>query len=76
MFIDIRLLTTGVDVIHRWAVPGLGVKIDSVPGRLNGTSIYRDRPAIYYGQCSEICGTNHAFIPIVVERVPAEVFSD
>jgi cytochrome c oxidase subunit 2 len=71
---DVRLLTTGADVIHSWAVPSLGVKIDSVPGRINGIPLFSRRPAVYYGQCSEICGAYHAFMPIVVETVPVEVF--
>jgi heme/copper-type cytochrome/quinol oxidase subunit 2 len=55
--------------LHSWAVPSLGVKCDAVPGRLNQTSIFIKREGVYYGQCSELCGTNHAFMPIVVEAV-------
>lgn len=63
----IRILTTSIDVIHSWTIPSLGIKIDSTPGRLNQSLIYIYRPGLYFGQCSEICGTNHRFIPIVIE---------
>ena len=66
----IRIIVTSADVLHSWAVPSLGVKCDAVPGRLNQISILVQREGVYYGQCSEICGTNHAFTPIVVEAVP------
>nr|AND50124.1 cytochrome oxidase subunit 2 [Sphagnum tumidulum] len=65
----LRMIITSADVLHSWAVPSLGVKCDAVPGRLNQTSIFIKREGVYYGQCSEICGTNHAFMPIVVEAV-------
>nr|ULQ69099.1 cytochrome c oxidase subunit 2 [Cyperus difformis] len=65
----LRMIITSADVLHSWAVPSLGVKCDAVPGRLNQTSILIQREGVYYGQCSEICGTNHAFMPIVVEAV-------
>ena len=68
----IRLIVTGADVIHSWAVPSLGVKIDAVPGRLNQTSILAERPGIFYGQCSEICGVGHGFMPIAVEAVSVQ----
>jgi heme/copper-type cytochrome/quinol oxidase subunit 2 len=55
--------------LHSWAVPSLGVKCDAVPGRLNQVSLFVQRDGVYYGQCSEICGTNHGFMPIVVEAV-------
>lgn len=64
---NIRIITTSIDVIHSWAIPSLGIKIDSTPGRLNQTNILINRPGVFYGQCSEICGTNHRFIPIVIE---------
>lgn len=64
----IRLLITSVDVIHSWSVPALGLKIDSIPGRINQTILFVYRPGLYFGQCSEICGINHRFIPIVIER--------
>ena len=57
------------DVIHRWAIPSLGIKADAVPGRINSTRLLRARPGLFYGQCSEICGANHRFIPILVNRV-------
>jgi len=70
----IRFIVTGTDVIHDFAVPALGIKIDGVPGRLNQTSVIIDRPGVFYGQCSEICGTYHGFMPSVVEAVDAEGF--
>nr|AGV54365.1 cytochrome c oxidase subunit 2 [Phaseolus vulgaris] len=68
----LRVLITSADVLHSWAVPSLGVKCDAVPGRLNQISTFIQREGVYYGQCSEICGTNHAFMPIVVEAVSTE----
>nr|WAB70154.1 cytochrome c oxidase subunit II [Osteocephalus yasuni] len=65
-----RTLITAEDVLHSWAVPALGVKTDAIPGRLNQASFLVSRPGIYYGQCSEICGANHSFMPIVVESLP------
>lgn len=67
--VNIRLLITSGDVLHSWAVPALGVKVDACPGRLNQTSVYIKRTGVFYGQCSEICGINHGFMPIVVEGV-------
>lgn len=66
---SIRLLITSSDVLHSWAVPSLGVKMDACPGRLNQVSLYMTKRGIFYGQCSELCGINHAFMPIVVEGV-------
>ncbi len=66
----IRVIVTGADVIHSFAVPSFGVKIDAVPGRLNETWFKVDEPGIYYGQCSELCGANHAFMPIEVDVLP------
>uniref|UniRef100_A0AAU6QDK8 Cytochrome c oxidase subunit 2 n=1 Tax=Aspidophiura sp. TaxID=3135528 RepID=A0AAU6QDK8_9ECHI len=66
---DIRVITASTDVIHAWCVPSLGFKLDAVPGRLNQTYIFINRSGIFYGQCSEICGSNHSFMPIVVESV-------
>nr|YP_010872890.1 cytochrome c oxidase subunit II [Pheidole megacephala]WGV34090.1 cytochrome c oxidase subunit II [Pheidole megacephala] len=63
----IRILTTSMDVIHAWTVPALGIKMDSTPGRLNQTMLLMNRPGLFFGQCSEICGINHSFMPIVVE---------
>ena len=65
----IRIIVSAADVLHSWAVPSLGIKCDAVPGRLNQTSIFVKREGLYYGQCSEICGINHGFMPIVVEAV-------
>jgi len=65
----VRLIITAADVLHCWTVPSLGVKVDAVPGRLNQTSFLTTRNGIFYGQCSEICGINHAFMPIVVKAV-------
>nr|YP_010379960.1 cytochrome c oxidase subunit II [Gymnothorax undulatus]YP_010759011.1 cytochrome c oxidase subunit II [Gymnothorax miliaris]YP_010809125.1 cytochrome c oxidase subunit II [Gymnothorax rueppelliae]ADO24546.1 cytochrome oxidase subunit II [Gymnothorax meleagris]AKO90253.1 cytochrome c oxidase subunit II [Gymnothorax formosus]WNH19088.1 cytochrome c oxidase subunit II [Gymnothorax flavimarginatus]UDF87782.1 cytochrome c oxidase subunit II [Gymnothorax undulatus]UEX93147.1 cytochrome c oxidas len=70
----VRVLVTAEDVLHSWAVPALGVKMDAVPGRLNQTAFIAARPGVYYGQCSEICGANHSFMPIVVEAVPLHHF--
>nr|YP_009183435.1 cytochrome c oxidase subunit II [Acrossocheilus yunnanensis]ALM88045.1 cytochrome c oxidase subunit II [Acrossocheilus yunnanensis] len=66
----IRILVSAEDVLHSWAVPSMGVKMDAVPGRLNQTALLSSRPGVYYGQCSEICGANHSFMPIVIETVP------
>nr|UZA66681.1 cytochrome c oxidase subunit 2 [Tanystylum sp. JZ-2022] len=65
----IRILTTSSDVIHSWTIPSLGIKADSVPGRLNQMMFNSMRPGIYVGQCSEICGANHSFMPIVMESI-------
>nr|AAN06732.1 cytochrome c oxidase subunit 2 [Percus grandicollis]AAN06733.1 cytochrome c oxidase subunit 2 [Percus grandicollis]AAN06734.1 cytochrome c oxidase subunit 2 [Percus grandicollis]AAN06735.1 cytochrome c oxidase subunit 2 [Percus grandicollis] len=73
---QIRILVTAVDVIHSWTVPALGVKIDATPGRLNQTNFLMNRSGLFYGQCSEICGTNHSFMPIVVESVPINTFME
>nr|QDX10654.1 cytochrome oxidase subunit II [Phylloscopus griseolus]QDX10655.1 cytochrome oxidase subunit II [Phylloscopus griseolus]QDX10656.1 cytochrome oxidase subunit II [Phylloscopus griseolus]QDX10657.1 cytochrome oxidase subunit II [Phylloscopus griseolus]QDX10658.1 cytochrome oxidase subunit II [Phylloscopus griseolus] len=70
----IRVIVTADDVLHSWAVPSLGVKTDAIPGRLNQTSFLASRPGVYYGQCSEICGANHSFMPIVVESAPLANF--
>jgi cytochrome c oxidase subunit I/cytochrome c oxidase subunit II len=70
----VRVIVTGADVIHSWAVPSLGVKIDAIPGRLNQTSLDINREGIYYGQCSELCGVNHGFMPIAVEGVTLEAY--
>nr|AAG45617.1 cytochrome oxidase II [Muscigralla brevicauda] len=70
----IRVIVTADDVLHSWAIPSLGVKTDAIPGRLNQTSFITTRPGIFYGQCSEICGANHSFMPIVVESAPLTHF--
>lgn len=72
--ITIRMLVSSEDVLHSWAVPSLGLKTDAIPGRLNQTTLISSRPGLYYGQCSEICGSNHSFIPIVLELVPLKYF--
>nr|AER58808.1 cytochrome oxidase subunit 2 [Lepidocolaptes albolineatus]AHK23152.1 cytochrome oxidase subunit II [Lepidocolaptes albolineatus] len=72
----IRVIVTADDVLHSWAVPSLGVKTDAIPGRLNQTSFIATRPGIFYGQCSEICGANHSFMPIVVESAPLNHFEN
>lgn len=64
---SIRALITSTDVLHSWAIPSFGVKMDACPGRLNQVSLFVNRSAVYYGQCSEICGINHAFMPICIE---------
>lgn len=71
----IRLLITAADVIHCWAVPSFGIKIDACPGRLTQGALFIKRPGVYYGQCSEICGVNHGFMPIVVRAVSGERFA-
>lgn len=73
---QIRALIRAGDVIHSWTVPALGVKVDAVPGRLNQIRFQINRPGLFYGQCSEICGANHRFIPIVVERTSVKSFLD
>ena len=73
--VPIRLITTSNDVIHSWAVPAFWIKLDAVPGRLNETSFTIDRPGLYFGQCSELCGSRHAFMPIAVEAVPPAQFA-
>uniref|UniRef100_UPI0030DE8121 cytochrome c oxidase subunit 2 n=1 Tax=Squamanita imbachii TaxID=2976389 RepID=UPI0030DE8121 len=70
----IRLIITGSDVIHSFAVPSLGLKLDAVPGRLNQVSLLAEREGTFYGQCSEICGVWHGFMPIVVEAVSSPDF--
>uniref|UniRef100_A0AAU7YU40 Cytochrome c oxidase subunit 2 n=1 Tax=Stephanitis macaona TaxID=3156568 RepID=A0AAU7YU40_9HEMI len=72
--IHIRMLITSMDVIHSWTIPSLGIKIDATPGRLNQGTIYMNRPTMMFGQCSEICGANHSFMPIVVESTSMEKF--
>jgi len=71
----IRVLITATDVLHCWAVPSAGVKLDAVPGRLNQTSMFLKREGLFYGQCSELCGVEHGFMPICVKAVPVELFN-
>merc|ERR1711964_924169 len=68
----VRVIITAADVLHCWAVPALGVKLDACPGRLNQTSFFANREGVFYGQCSEICGVNHGQMPIAVEAVSLE----
>ena len=72
--LTIRILISSEDVLHSWAIPSLGLKTDAIPGRLNQTTLLSTRPGLYYGQCSEICGSNHSFIPIVLEIIPLKFF--
>lgn len=71
---QIRILVSAADVLHSWTIPSLGVKVDATPGRLNQTNFLINRPGLFFGQCSEICGANHSFMPIVIERVPTKTF--
>nr|BAV71877.1 cytochrome c oxidase subunit II [Microrasbora rubescens] len=71
-----RVFVSATDVLHSWAVPSLGIKMDAVPGRLNLVDFSTSRPGVFYGQCSEICGANHSFMPIVIESVPKILFED
>nr|YP_001661345.1 cytochrome c oxidase subunit II [Daubentonia madagascariensis]AHN16324.1 cytochrome c oxidase subunit II [Daubentonia madagascariensis]AII98277.1 cytochrome c oxidase subunit II [Daubentonia madagascariensis]AII98290.1 cytochrome c oxidase subunit II [Daubentonia madagascariensis]AII98303.1 cytochrome c oxidase subunit II [Daubentonia madagascariensis]AII98316.1 cytochrome c oxidase subunit II [Daubentonia madagascariensis] len=72
--LPIRVLVSSEDVLHSWTVPSLGLKTDAIPGRLNQTTLMASRPGLYYGQCSEICGANHSFMPIVLELIPLKYF--
>nr|YP_448832.1 cytochrome c oxidase subunit II [Indotestudo elongata]AAY62449.1 cytochrome c oxidase subunit II [Indotestudo elongata]ABF83446.1 cytochrome c oxidase subunit 2 [Indotestudo elongata] len=72
----IRMLISAEDVLHSWAVPSLGMKADAIPGRLNQSTFIITYPGVFYGQCSEICGANHSFMPIVVESVPLKHFEN
>ncbi|MCP2670908.1 cytochrome c oxidase subunit II [Maricaulaceae bacterium EIL42A08] len=70
----VRVEVTAADVIHNWAMPSFGIKMDAIPGRLNETWFQTDIEGIYYGQCSELCGVRHAFMPIELHVVPQDVF--
>nr|YP_980181.1 cytochrome c oxidase subunit II [Coleonyx variegatus]BAF43969.1 cytochrome oxidase subunit 2 [Coleonyx variegatus] len=72
----IRMLISAEDVLHSWAVPSLGIKTDAIPGRLNQTTFTTSHPGLFYGQCSEICGSNHSFMPIVVEATTLNEFEN
>jgi cytochrome c oxidase subunit 2 len=72
---NVRVITTGADVIHAFAVPALGIKVDSIPGRINETWFKATREGVYYGQCSELCGKDHAFMPIAVRVVNEQDFA-
>nr|BAB46962.1 cytochrome oxidase II [Nipponoluciola owadai] len=71
---QIRMMVSSSDVIHSWTIPSSSVKIDATPGRLNQTTFFMDRIGVFFGQCSEICGTNHSFMPIVVESILPKYF--
>nr|AND96467.1 cytochrome c oxidase subunit 2 [Onthophagus haematopus] len=71
---QIRMLITAADVIHSWTIPALSVKIDATPGRLNQISFLMNRTGLFFGQCSEICGANHSFMPIVIESISMKYF--
>jgi cytochrome c oxidase subunit 2 len=71
----VKVITTSNDVIHSFALPAAWVKMDAIPGRLNETWFKIDRPGVYFGQCSELCGARHAFMPIAVEVVPPAQFA-
>nr|YP_009859728.1 cytochrome c oxidase subunit II [Allorhynchium sp. YN]QKK69209.1 cytochrome c oxidase subunit II [Allorhynchium sp. YN] len=70
----IRILFTSTDVIHSWTIPSLGVKMDATPGRINQAFIFINRPGLFFGQCSEICGANHSFMPIMIEATNLPYF--
>ena len=72
--VPIRLQTTGADVIHSFGVPSLWYKLDAVPGRINEKVLFIKEPGVYYGQCSELCGARHGYMPIVVEALPMAQF--
>nr|ADW83150.1 cytochrome c oxidase subunit II [Boreus elegans] len=71
---QIRILVTSCDVLHSWTIPSLGIKIDAIPGRLNQTNFFINRPGMFLGQCSEICGANHSFMPIIIESITPNMF--
>lgn len=72
--LNIRIIVAGADVIHSWTIPSLGIKADAIPGRLNQLSLNFNRIGIYYGECSEICGANHRFIPTSIVVLPQNEF--
>nr|YP_001936226.1 cytochrome c oxidase subunit II [Phalangium opilio]ACA66080.1 cytochrome oxidase subunit 2 [Phalangium opilio] len=72
--INIRMLITAADVIHSWAMPSLGIKADAMPGRINQVPMISNRSGLFFGQCSEICGANHSFMPIIIESIPVKHF--
>nr|YP_009987559.1 cytochrome c oxidase subunit II [Perkinsiella saccharicida]QBZ38032.1 cytochrome c oxidase subunit II [Perkinsiella saccharicida] len=71
---QIRMIFSSSDVLHSWTIPCLGVKMDAIPGRLNQSSILIKKPGLFTGQCSEICGTNHSFMPIMIESIKMNSF--
>nr|AAB42164.2 cytochrome oxidase subunit II [Melaphis rhois]ACO48431.1 cytochrome oxidase subunit II [Melaphis rhois] len=72
--LNIRLLISSDDVIHSWTIPSLAIKMDAIPGRMNQINLYLNRPGMFFGQCSEICGINHSFMPIQIESIPLTQF--
>jgi len=72
--LHIGLYVTSADVLHSWAIPSLGIKVDACPGRLNHVNLFINREGTFYGQCSEICGVNHGFMPVVIEAVSFESY--
>ena len=75
IFMHIRLLISSSDVLHSWSVPSFGIKVDACPGRLSQVFLFIKRSGVYYGQCSEICGVNHGFMPVVVKGVMSRLFT-
>nr|AZZ89116.1 cytochrome c oxidase subunit 2 [Magadhaideus sp. n. SX-2018] len=71
---QIRMIISSSDVIHSWTIPSIGMKMDAIPGRLNQISFETSKPGVFFGQCSEICGTNHSFMPIVIESINISSF--
>nr|QNP10073.1 cytochrome c oxidase subunit 2 [Ochthebius perpusillus] len=71
---QIRMMVTAADVLHSWTIPSLSVKIDATPGRLNQINFFMNRAGLFFGQCSEICGANHSFMPIVLESISPKFF--
>nr|QKW88334.1 cytochrome c oxidase subunit II [Trichagalma acutissimae] len=74
MNLQIRLLISSDDVIHSFTVPAMGIKVDGIPGRINQLNLFMIRPGLFFGQCSEICGANHSFMPIVLESTSMKMF--
>nr|AAU01006.1 cytochrome oxidase subunit II [Trigona fimbriata] len=74
--IPMRLIVSSLDVIHSWTIQSLGIKVDAVPGRINQLNLFSIRPGLYFGQCSEICGVNHSFMPIMLESTSYKNFMD
>ena len=71
-----HIIITSINVIHSWAIPSMGVKVDAIPGRLNQVILQPNRLGVFYGICSEICGANHAFMPIVIKIIPPVCFKE
>nr|YP_008758083.1 cytochrome c oxidase subunit II [Jellisonia amadoi]AGW80397.1 cytochrome c oxidase subunit II [Jellisonia amadoi] len=71
---QIRILITATDVLHSWTIPSLGIKVDATPGRLNQSNFIINQSGLFFGQCSEICGANHSFMPIVIESISLNSF--